>query len=140
MSVYKKVNPNNNDKKNNMNLQNESPLIILKNQNNNLGDELNRINNLVIKLKTQISKNEQEKNKLILNNKKKEKNLEEITKMLEEANGQLTELKNKELEIESKNNNDTNLLTLLKEKNDKENNSATILEIQKKNNRFRIKA
>ena len=127
MSVYKKVNTNNEDKKNNIN--NESPLIILKNQNNNLGEELNRINNLVTKLKTQITKNEQEKNILISNNKKKEKNLQEISKMLEEANAQLTELKNKELELQSKTNNDVNSL---EEKNDKENNNKTILELQKK--------
>ncbi len=41
MSVYKKVSTNNEDKKNTGDLQNESPLIILKNENNNLGDELN---------------------------------------------------------------------------------------------------
>ena len=67
MSVYKKINTNNGI------FDNQSPLIILKNENNNLGDELNRINNLITKLKTQITKNEQEKTILISNNKKKKK-------------------------------------------------------------------
>ena len=89
MSVYKKLTTNNEDKKNNINNHIESPLIILKNENNNLGDELNRINNLVTKLKIQISKNEQEKSILILNNKKKEKTLQDIMKTLKDANAQL---------------------------------------------------
>ena len=95
MSVYKKINANTEDKKNNVDLQNESPLIVLKNENINLGDGLNRINNLIQKLKAQITENEQEKNILISNNKKKEKNLKEIMKTLEAANIQLNELKNK---------------------------------------------
>ena len=114
MSVYKKINANTEDKKNNVDLQNESPLIVLKNENINLGDELNRINNLIQKLKAQITENEQEKNILISNNKKKEKNLKEIMKTLEAANIQLNELKNKESEMQSENNN----YKSLKEKND----------------------
>ena len=128
MSVYKKINTNNGI------FDNQSPLIILKNENNNLGDELNRINNLITKLKTQITKNEQEKTILISNNKKKEKTLQEIMKTLEEANTQLTQLKNKELEQKTDNNND---LKALQEKNntlklEKEKNNAIIIELQKK--------
>ena len=91
MSIQKKENSNDQE------FDNQSPLIILKNENNNLGDELNRINNLITKLKTQIAKNEQEKSILISNNKKKEKNFQEILKILEEENSQLSQLKNKEL-------------------------------------------
>ena len=133
MSVYKKINTNNEDKKNNADFQNESPLIVLRNENINLGDELNRINNLIQKLKAQITENEQEKNILISNNKKKEKNLKEIMKTLEAANIQLNELKNKESEIQTENNN----YKTLKDKNDilkidKGKNNKTILELQNK--------
>jgi chromosome segregation ATPase len=128
MSVYKKIGTNNGI------FDNQSPLIILKNENNNLGDELNRINTLITKLKTQITKNEQEKTILISNNKKKERTLQEIIKTLEEANTQLTQLKNKELEQKTDNNND---LKALQEKNntlklEKEKNNAIIIELQKK--------
>ena len=112
MSVYKKLTTNNEDKKNNINNHIESPLIILKNENSNLGDELNRINNLVSKLKIQIAKNEQEKNILISNNKKKEKTLQEIMKTLKDANAQLNELKNKDLEIQSETNTDIKSLSI----------------------------
>ena len=52
---------------------------------------------------------------LISNNIKKEKNLQEIMKTLEEANKQLNELKNKEIEIQLETNYD---IKSLKEKND----------------------
>ena len=128
MSIQKQENSNSPE------FDNQSPLIILKNENNNLGDELNRINNLITKLKAQIAKNEQEKNILISNNNKKEKNFQEIVKTLEEENSQLTQLKNKELEFESGNNND---IQALQKKNDilkeeKNRNNSTIAELQKK--------
>ena len=128
MSIQKKENSNDQE------FDNQSPLIILKNENNNLGDELNRINNLITKLKTQIAKNEQEKSILISNNKKKEKNFQEILKILEEENSQLSQLKNKELELKLGNNNDIQALQkkndILKEEKDK--NNSTIAELQKK--------
>ena len=128
MSIQKQENSNSPE------FDNQSPLIILKNENNNLGDELNRINNLITKLKAQIAKNEQEKNLIISNNNKKEKNFQEIVKTLEEENSQLTQLKNKELEFELGNNND---MQALQKKNDilkeeKNINNSTIAELQKK--------
>ena len=61
MSVYKKHPTNDKKKKNNNEEQIESPLIILKTENNNLNNELKRINNLVTKLKSENIKSEQEK-------------------------------------------------------------------------------
>ena len=103
MSDNKIQSQNNEDNKNNTTNQNECPLVILKNENTNLGDELNRINNVITKLKSQIAKNEQEKGLLISNYNKKDKNVQEIIKNLKDANTQLNALKNKELEIQSEN-------------------------------------
>ena len=96
MSVNKNNSTKDIKKENDNDSQNESPLIILKIENNNLNSELKKINNLITTLKQENLKKEQEKNLLILNNKKLENNLEDVKKELEEYNNQLIELKHKE--------------------------------------------
>ena len=107
MSVYKKKNSIDKSKKQEI-IHIESPLIILKNQNTSLGEELNKINNLITKLKAQIAKNEQEKNTLITNNQKKEKDLQEIMKTLEDSKSQLKELELQEQNLKPEQNNQIN--------------------------------
>ena len=97
MSVYKKISTNNEEN------QNKTHILRLKNENKDLSEELNRINSLVAKLKSEIEKNEQERNKLISNNKTNSKNLEKIMETFETAYLELNQLKSKELELHLKN-------------------------------------
>ena len=100
MSVYRKHSINTSKNKINDDSQKESPLSILKLENNNLNNELKLINNLITKLKSENLKTEQEKSLLLSNNKKIDNNLIEIKKQLDDYNNQLIELKNKEKEKE----------------------------------------
>ena len=70
MSVYRKNVPNEENKNQILDLDKESPLTILKLENNNLNDELKKANNLITKLKTENIKFEQEKSILLSNQKK----------------------------------------------------------------------
>ena len=73
MSVYRKNVPNEENKNQILDLDKESPLTILKLENNNLNDELKKANNLITKLKTENIKFEQEKSILLSNQKKNRK-------------------------------------------------------------------
>ena len=103
MSVYRKNSTNENKIKNKNDPQKESPLIILKLENNNLNNELKRINNLITKLKAENIKKEQEKILLLTKNKKIDTNLQEIKEQLYEFNNQLIELKNKGNDFKNEN-------------------------------------
>ena len=96
MSVYRKNVTNEPQKKQIDDNDKESPLTILKLENNNLNNELKKADNLITKLKVENTKSEQEKALLISNQKKIENNIKELKKQLEQYKKQLTEIKNNE--------------------------------------------
>ena len=99
----------------------------IKNENVELDNKLKKVNQLVSKLKQQISENEQEKNKILTTSNQKELDLQNIKKQLEEAKFKVDELKNKNKEEISSLENQNNLL-----KNNSEINLNTIAEMQQK--------
>ena len=106
-------------------VKNENYLNILKNENIELDNKLKKVNELVSKLKSQITQNEQEKNKLITTSFQKDKDLEIIKKQLEQTKSEVDELKNQ------------NKISTLVEENtilqkNKESNINTIAELQQK--------
>lgn len=108
-------------------VKNENYINILKNENIELDNKLKKVNELVSKLKLQITENEQEKNLLISTSYKKDKDLETIKKQLEKTKSQVDELKNKNM----------NKISLLVDENNilqknKELNANTIAELQQK--------
>ena len=107
--------------------KNENYINILKNENTELDNKLKKVNQLVSKLKQQISENEQEKNKILTTSNQKELDLQNIKKQLEEAKFKVDELKNKNKEEISSLENQNNLL-----KNNSEINLNTIAEMQQK--------
>ena len=118
-------------------VKNENYINILKNENTELDNKLKKVNELVSKLKTQITENEQEKNLLISSSYQKDKDLEIIKKQLEQTKFQVDELKNK----------NQNKLSLLEDENNilqknKELNANTIAELQQKitDLEFKLKA
>ena len=108
-------------------IKNENYITILKNENTELDNKLKKVNQLVSKLKQQISENEQEKNKILTTSNQKELDLQNIKKQLEEAKFKVDELKNKNKEEISSLENQNNLL-----KNNSEINLNTIAEMQQK--------
>ena len=108
-------------------IKNENYITILKNENVELDNKLKKVNQLVSKLKQQISENEQEKNKILTTSNQKELDLQNIKKQLEEAKFKVDELKNKNKEEISSLENQNNLL-----KNNSEINLNTIAEMQQK--------
>ena len=70
-------------------VKNENYINILKNENSELDNKLKKVNELVSKLKAQIIENEQEKNLLITSSYKKDKDLENIKKQLEQTKFQV---------------------------------------------------
>ena len=101
--------------------------IILKNENTELDNKLKKVNELVSKLKAQITENEKEKNLLIITSYQKDKDLENIKKQLQKTKFQVDELKNK----------NQNKLSLFVDQNNtlqknKEININTIAELQQK--------
>ena len=108
-------------------IKNENYITILKNENVELDNKLKKVNQLVSKLKQQISENEQEKNKILTTSNQKELELQNIKKQLEEAKFKVDELKNKNKEEISSLENQNNLL-----KNNSEINLNTIAEMQQK--------
>ena len=108
-------------------IKNENYITILKNENVELDNKLKKVNQLVSKLKQQISENEQEKNKILTTSNQKELDLQSIKKQLEEAKFKVDELKNKNKEEISSLENQNNLL-----KNNSEININTIAEMQQK--------
>ena len=121
MSSTKKVNTSING------IKNENYITILKNENVELDNKLKKVNQLVSKLKQQISENEQEKNKILTTSNQKELDIQNIKKQLEEAKFKVDELKNKNKEEISSLENQNNLL-----KNNSEINLNTIAEMQQK--------
>ena len=108
-------------------MKNENYLNILKNENLELDNKLKKVNQLVSKLKQQISENEQEKNKILTTSNQKELDLQNIKKQLEEAKFKVDELKNKNKEQISSLTNQNILL-----KNNSEVNLNTIAQMQQK--------
>ena len=108
-------------------IKNENYITILKNENVELDNKLKKVNQLVSKLKQQISENEQEKNKILTTSNQKELDLQNIKKQLEEAKFKVDELKNKNKEEISSLENQNNLL-----KNNSDINLNTIAEMQQK--------
>jgi chromosome segregation ATPase len=106
-------------------VKNENYINILKNENIELDNKLKKVNELVSKLKSQITQNEQEKNKLITTSFQKDKDLEIIKKQLEQTKSQVDELKNQ-----------NKIPSLVEENNilqkNKEANNNTIAELQQK--------
>ena len=108
-------------------VKNENYINVLKNENNELDNKLKKVNELVSKLKSQITENEQEKNLLITTSNQKDKDIEEIKKQLEKTKSQIDELKDQ----------NKNRISSLESQNDilqknKEINTNTIAELQKK--------
>ena len=108
-------------------VKNENYINVLKNENNELDNKLKKVNELVLKLKSQITENEQEKNLLITTSNQKDKDIEAIKKQLEKTKSQIDELKDQ----------NKNKLSSLESQNDilqknKEMNTNTIAELQKK--------
>ena len=79
-------------------IKNENYINVLKNENIELDNKLKKVNQLVSKLKLQISENEQEKNKILTTSNQKELDLQNIKKQLEQAKSKVDELKNKNKE------------------------------------------
>ena len=67
MSVYRKNVSNEENKNQILDLDKESPLTILKLENNNLNNELKKADSLITKLKVESIKSEQEKALIISN-------------------------------------------------------------------------
>ena len=115
-------------------VKNENYINILKNENSELDNKLKKVNELVSKLKAQITENEQEKNLLITSSYKKDKDLENIKKQLEQTKFQVNELKNK---------NQNKLSSLVDQNNilqkNKELNINTIAELQQKITELELK-
>ena len=108
-------------------VKNENYINVLKNENNELDNKLKKVNELVSKLKSQITENEQEKNLLITTSNQKDKDIEAIKKQLEKTKSQVDELKDQ----------NKNKISSLETQNDilqknKEMNTNTIAELQKK--------
>ena len=108
-------------------VKNENYINVLKNENNELDNKLKKVNELVSKLKSQITENEQEKNLLITTSNQKDKDIEAIKKQLEKTKSQIDELKDQ----------NKNKLSSLESQNDilqknKEMNYNTIAELQQK--------
>ena len=122
MSVYKKIEINEKEDKDNNDSQEDNPIIILKLENNNLNNEIKRINNQITKLKSESIKTEQEKNLLLSNQTKIENNIKEIKIQLEEYNNRLIELKNKDKELDNKSPDSLSI----------DDNNKQIIEMQKK--------
>ena len=116
-------------------VKNENYINILKNENTELDNKLKKVNELVSKLKTQITENEQEKNLLISTSYKKDKDLEIIKKQLEQTKSEINELKNQ-----------NKISSLVEENNILQKNSKlnahTISELQQKitDLEFKLKA
>ena len=117
--------------------KNENYINILKNENTELDNKLKKVNQLVSKLKLQISENEKEKNLILTSSNQKEKDLELIKKQLEQAKSQVDELKNKNKEKLSSLEDQNNIL-----KKNSEFNANTIVELQQKitDLEFKLKA
>ena len=118
-------------------VKNENYIIVLKKENSELDNKLKKVNQLVSQLKSKISENEKEKNLILTVSNKKELDLQNIKKQLEQTKSKVDELKNK---------NKQELLNLANQndflKNKSEMDINTIAELQQKitNLEFKLKS
>ena len=117
--------------------KNENYISVLKKENSELDNKLKKVNQLVSQLKSKISENEKEKNLILTVSNKKELDLQNIKKQLEQTKSKVDELKNK---------NKQELLNLANQndflKNKSEMDINTIAELQQKitNLEFKLKS
>ena len=111
-------------------IKNENYINILKNENIELDNKLKKVNQLVSKLKIQISENEKQKNLILTISNQKEIDLQNIKKQLEQTKSKVDELKNKNKENLILISNQNNILKNKSEKDKKEYNK----ELKKLNN------
>ena len=118
-------------------VKNENYISVLKKENSELDNKLKKVNQLVSQLKSKISENEKEKNLILTVSNKKELDLQNIKKQLEQTKSKVDELKNKNKQelLNLANQND-----LLKNKSEMDIN--TIAELQQKitNLEFKLKS
>lgn len=115
-------------------LKTENYMTSLQNENNILNSEIRKLNDVVIKLKSQLTNYETEKKNLILNSNKKESDLKEVKKKLTQTKKEVEELKQK-MDISLIN--QTKNVEELKSKNDilqkyKNENQSLLVQLQKK--------
>ena len=108
-------------------MKNENYVNVLKNENIELDNKLKKMNQLVSKLKLQISENEKEKKLILSTSNQKEQDLQNIKKQLEQAKSKVDELKNINNEKIISLSNQNNIL-----KNKSELDVNTIAELQEK--------
>lgn len=108
-------------------MKSENYINVLKNENIELDNKLKKVNQLVSKLKIQISENEQEKQLILTTSNQKELDLQNIKKQLEQTKSQVNELKNKNNDKISSLTNQNAIL-----KNNSEVNLNIIAELQQK--------
>ena len=118
-------------------VKNENYISVLKKENSELDNKLKKVNQLVSQLKSKISENEKEKKLILTVSNKKELDLQNIKKQLEQTKSKVDELKNKDKQelLNLANQND-----LLKNKSEMDIN--TIAELQQKitNLEFKLKS
>ena len=118
-------------------VKNENYISVLKKENSELDNKLKKVNQLVSQLKSKIYENEKEKNLILTVSNKKELDLQNIKKQLEQTKSKVDELKNKNKQelLNLANQND-----LLKNKSEMDIN--TIAELQQKitNLEFKLKS
>ena len=118
-------------------VKNENYISVLKKENSELDNKLKKVNQLVSQLKSKISENEKEKKLILTVSNKKELDLQNIKKQLEQTKSKVDELKNK---------NKQELLNLANQndflKNKSEMDINTIAELQQKitNLEFKLKS
>jgi len=118
-------------------VKNENYISVLKKENSELDNKLKKVNQLVSQLKSKISENEKEKNLILTVSNKKELDLQNIKKQLEQTKSKVDELKNKNKQELLNLANQNNLL-----KNKSEMDINTIAELQQKitNLEFKLKS
>ena len=118
-------------------VKNENYISVLKKENSELDNKLKKVNQLVSQLKSKISENEKEKNLILTVSNKKELDLQNIKKQLEQTKSKVDELKNKDKQELLNLANQNNLL-----KNKSEMDINTIAELQQKitNLEFKLKS
>ena len=118
-------------------VKNENYISVLKKENSELDNKLKKVNQLVSQLKSKISENEKEKKLILTVSNKKELDLQNIKKQLEQTKSKVDELKNKDKQelLNLANQND-----FLKNKSEMDIN--TIAELQQKitNLEFKLKS
>jgi len=115
-------------------LKAENYMTSLQHENNILNSEIKKLNDVVIKLKSQLTNYETEKKNLILNSNKKENDYKEVKKKLTQTKKEVEDLKQKmDLNLINQNKN----VEELKSKNDilqkyKNDNQSLLAQLQKK--------